>query len=102
MDFEQNEYSKYSAYKTVDIEYPYILFREPIDEISILIEGLPEGTLPVIVDIDGVYQEVARIRKSLIVIQDILRITPIIIGTETEEVLIKNIEEILERDINWT
>ena len=102
MDIEQEEYSKYSAYRTVDIQYPYILFREPIDEISILIEGLPEGDLPVIVDIDGVYQQVASIRKSLITINDILRVTPIFIGSESGEYLIHSIEEVLECDINWT
>lgn len=102
MDIEQERYSKYSAYRTVELSYPYVLFREPIDEIAILIEGLPEGDLPVIIDIDGVYQEVAKIKKSLLTISDILKITPIYIGTKEQEYLVKDIQEVLECDIDWT
>lgn len=102
MDFEAEEYSRFSHHKTSKVECPYVVIRNPIDAIPYLIEGLPEGDLPIIFDVDGVYHKVKMVKKSLLVLKDILTVRSFELGTENGEIHIDKMDDILESDIKWT
>lgn len=102
MDLEAQEYDKYSNYRRVKVDTLSILVKNPSDNLIPLLEGVPDGTLPLLIETDGVKFKLRDISNSLVVLHDIVKITPFYLRKDGEETLIQCMTDLIEGEIKWT
>lgn len=77
--------------------YPYLEILEPSDALAIVLPELDSGELPVLCTLNGSTRRLASIRKSAIVIKDLLAMTALnFYRDENTSVELKTIEDIME------
>lgn len=81
----------------VDRTYPYVLVKGEGDPLMITVESLEKGDLPLLIDYQGVTYNIGSIRKSALVLAQLLTVFKFtIVLSSTQSYDINTKEDILE------
>ena len=91
-----NEYDDNFCIPKIKAEYPFILLKNVGNELPIILDSLPAGSISLAILREGKNRKIKNISKTPIVINRLLRLYTIyIVLSPTKEVEIKTIEELL-------
>ena len=93
----QEALSSVTANPRIEMPYPNITINNLTDALTVVINVLDKGDLPLVVHYQGRVYRVADISRSMLNINKLLKLTDIVINkSEEESVVVRTTEELLE------
>ena len=89
-----------TANPQIDTPYPHLMVEGLTDALTVVIDVLRKGDLPLLVDYQGTTFRVADIHRSPLNISKLLRLTQVTLyRSETDKVLIRNNLDLMEAGV---
>lgn len=81
----------------IRMPYPHIRLLDTSDAVALMLPELPVGDLPVICEYGGVTRQIGSIKKSALVLNNLLKISRLIyVADEKSTFNLTNVESIME------
>ncbi len=81
----------------ISMPYPNLQVLNATDAVALMLQSFPEGELPVICEHNGSTRQLCCIKKSAVLINALLRVTPIVFNKDVgTQVTLKSAIDVLE------
>jgi hypothetical protein len=96
------QFDEFYSMQRGKISFPSLCIEKPGDELVVILDGLPEGDLPVIIPFNGRLVRVKSIARTPLIVRRILALYEVTMLVDADNrYRVTTIEQLLDGDFNW-